>query len=146
MTATIAELREQLAVATPGKWEARDHLVGSASGLIANCRGDEANARLIAVAVNSLPGLLDRLERAEARVTELEKPIAAIMEMLNGGDWDCACDEGADEYDDEIGADPDEPCFAHRVAWALQPEFDPRRGGEVRDLMTMLLAARKVSP
>lgn len=33
----------------------------------------EANAALIVAAVNALPGLLDRVERAEARVAELSR-------------------------------------------------------------------------
>jgi hypothetical protein len=103
MTAhSLAHLRELLAKATPGPWRSEwnddtdmvyiwaaghSHETGGTVADLYNDSFDQANAALIAAAVNALPGLLARLELAE-------RVVAAARAVYEHDDVFCvACEE-----------------------------------------------------
>lgn len=81
---TDTELRELLAAATPGPWRVHAALgdefwylsSGPDTNLIAQGSFAFADAELIAAAVNALPGLLDRAERAEKERDSAQEHLA----------------------------------------------------------------------
>ena len=106
--ATVEEWRVLLAKATPGPWCARplaggfNHAVTrrddsyshpDMEAPVASVGGDGSNAALIVAAINALPALLDRLERAEkieaaAREYMAVRPRDIIRDEAGFADYD----------------------------------------------------------
>jgi hypothetical protein len=78
MTVDVAALRDALAKATPGPWEAEDETVGAGDYWIVSClagpdkkiKEAEANAELIVLLRNNAGALLDALAEAERWAAE----------------------------------------------------------------------------
>lgn len=102
---TIEELRALLAKATPGPWRLRltdlerpdyAEIDGDRHGALAtvvyrmeddkrfgkNSPENEANAALIVAAINALPALLDRLEKAEGELAEAREDVRSLCRFI----------------------------------------------------------------
>lgn len=96
MPATPSDLRALLAAATPGPWKAGRNgpIAMVVSGydpdrfprqFRADCGISDADATLIAAAVNALGPLLDALDAAEAERDAARAELAATQAVLNDG-------------------------------------------------------------
>jgi hypothetical protein len=90
VTVDRAELRKLLAEATPGRWRPTKYTGGAQvdgpSYCVADCIESEhhdADAALIAAAVNALPDLLDELDALRVRVAELESDVQRRIDESN---------------------------------------------------------------
>ena len=112
---------ERLAkAATPGPWEACEHIVylAKAGGFsLHDCPSPEANAELIVAAVNALPALITRLRASEAATAK------AVERALAASQYLCRLEGAllADDLDMKLLFDEPSPTA---IAEQLSPGFD----------------------